>query len=73
MGLLKSSAKDDRKKKIQYGFLGSSRSGQFTQSERVMKHIFIMCKVAAKAEFRRCRPLPVLGFRIFNNSTKKIQ
>ena len=34
-----------------------------------MKLIFVMCKVSPKAEFRRCRSLPVLGFRRFNNST----
>jgi hypothetical protein len=44
-----------------------------TQGERVMKHIFIMCRVSAKTEFRRWRLLTVKGFPIFNISTKKLQ
>jgi hypothetical protein len=43
------------------------------QSDRVVKHIFVACRVSAKTEFRRWRSHAVMGFPIFNNSTKKLQ
>ena len=47
------------------------RSIPLYQSDRVVKFIFGRCKLLAKTEFRSCRPLTVMGFRIFSISTKK--